>query len=89
MVAALAAPEKMGEVFDALSSGVIGDLGWYYILIVSGFVAFSVWIALSPMGRIVLGKDDEPAEFGMMAWFAMLFAAGMGIGLVFWGSPSQ
>ncbi len=85
VVAAVAAPDAMGSFFDKVSTGVVGDLGWYYILIVSGFVAFSIWVALSPMGRIVLGKDDEPAEFGMFPWFAMLFAAGMGIGLVFWG----
>jgi len=85
VVAAMAAPEKMGEISDTLAAGVIGDLGWYYILIVSGFVLFALWVALSPMGRIVLGRNDEPAEFGMVPWFAMLFAAGMGIGLVFWG----
>ena len=53
---------------------------------VTCFVFFSLWIALSPMGSIVLAKnDDEEAEFGLFSWFAMLFAAGMGIGLVYWG----
>ena len=85
VIFALAAPERMGDVFGALSSGVVGDLGWYYILIVSGFVAFALWVALSPMGRIVLGRDEDEPEFGLLAWFSMLFAAGMGIGLVFWG----
>ncbi|MGB7819368.1 MAG: BCCT family transporter, partial [Ornithinibacter sp.] len=82
---ALAAPERMGDLFGTLSSGVVGDLGWYYILIVSGFVAFALWMAISPMGRIVLGRDEDEPEFGLVAWFSMLFAAGMGIGLVFWG----
>ena len=85
VVLALALPDQMGELFTTLNDTVVGDLGWYYILIVSGFVLFSIWIALSPMGRVVLGKDDEKPEFSLTAWFAMLFAAGMGIGLVFWG----
>ncbi len=85
VVLALAAPTRMGDLFTTLNNTVVGDLGWYYILIVSGFVAFSVWIAVSPMGRVVLGKDEEKPEYSLTAWFAMLFAAGMGIGLVFWG----
>ncbi|MBD3783587.1 MAG: BCCT family transporter [Micrococcales bacterium] len=85
VVLALALPDRMGDLFTTLNNTVVGDLGWYYILIVSGFVLFSIWIALSPMGRVVLGKDDEKPEFSLTAWFAMLFAAGMGIGLVFWG----
>ncbi|MBM6403552.1 BCCT family transporter [Phycicoccus sp. CSK15P-2] len=85
VVLALIAPERTGEIFSSISGAVVGDLGWYYILIVSGFVAFSLWAAVGPTGRVVLGADDEKPEFGLMAWFAMLFAAGMGIGLVFWG----
>ncbi len=82
---ALAFPTGMGDLFSTLNDTVVGDLGWYYILIVGGFIAFAAWVALSPMGRIVLGRDDEAPDFGLMTWFAMLFAAGMGIGLVFWG----
>ena len=55
------------------------------MLIVAGFVAFYFTMALTKFGDICLGKDDEPAEFSLTAWFSMLFAAGMGIGLVFWG----
>ncbi|WP_226963661.1 BCCT family transporter [Nostocoides sp. F2B08] len=82
---AFAAPEQMGEVLSTLNGTIVGDLGWYYVLLVAVFVIFSVWVALSPMGNIVLGRDDEKAEFSLKSWFAMLFAAGMGIGLVFWG----
>ena len=82
---ALVAPEWTGELFSTLSSTVVGDLGWYYILIVSGFVAFAAWAAIGGTGRIVLGKDGEKPDYSLTAWFAMLFAAGMGIGLVFWG----
>lgn len=79
-------PEQMGELITAANDTVVQDLGWYYIGLVAAFVFFAIWVAVSPMGSIVLGKDpnDEP-EFKLGSWFAMLFAAGMGIGLVFWG----
>ncbi len=78
-------PERLDSVLSTLNDTVIGDLGWFYVLLVSACIAFSLWIAFSPMGNVVLGKDDEEPEFGLKSWFAMLFAAGMGIGLVFWG----
>lgn len=82
---ALAMPNQLGDLLAAANTTVVTELGWYYVLAVTGFVAFSLWLALSPMGSIVLGKNDEEPEFGLASWFAMLFAAGMGIGLVFWG----
>ena len=86
VVLALAAPGAMGDLFSTLSDTVVGDLGWYYVLIVSGFVAFALWIAVSPMGDIVLGQGRRGRRSSALrSWFAMLFAAGMGIGLVFWG----
>lgn len=78
-------PKRVGSWLATANTTVVQDLGWWYILVVTGFVAFAIWIALSPMGEIVLGKDDEEPEFGLKSWFSMLFAAGMGIGLVFWG----
>ena len=82
---AVLAPETLGDTLGKINDTVIGDLGWFYVLLVSAFIAFSLWLAISPMGNVVLGKDDEDPEFGLGSWFAMLFAAGMGIGLVFWG----
>ena len=78
-------PDRMGELISKANTAVVTDLGWWYVLIVSGFVGFAVWLALSPMGSIRLGRDREEPEFGLKSWFSMLFAAGMGIGLVFWG----
>lgn len=78
-------PEKAGEWIGKANETVVQDLGWWYIAVVTGFVFFSLWIALSHLGNITLGKDGEDPEFGLGSWFAMLFAAGMGIGLVFWG----
>jgi choline/glycine/proline betaine transport protein len=85
VVLAVAMPQRLGDTLSTLNGTVIGDLGWFYVLLVSAFIAFSLWVAFSPLGRVVLGKDDEEPEFGLKSWFAMLFAAGMGIGLVFWG----
>ena len=79
-------PVKTGDWIGSANEAVVGDLGWWYIAIVTGFLFFAVWLAFSSrMGDVVLGKDDDEPEFGLWSWFAMLFAAGMGIGLVFWG----
>ncbi|MGO1383714.1 MAG: BCCT family transporter [Arachnia sp.] len=82
---ALAMPEKFAEFVETGNTAVVNGLGWYYVLLTTGFVAFSVWIAFGRRGDVVLGKDDEGPAYSMRNWFAMLFAAGMGIGLVFWG----
>lgn len=61
------------------------NFGWWYLLVVAAFLAFALWCAFGPYGRIVLGKDGEKPEFNFLEWFAMLFNAGVGIGLIFWG----
>ena len=61
------------------------DFGWLYLAGMLAFVLLSLVIAISPLGRIRLGKDDEKPEVNLVSWFGMLFGAGMGIGLVFWG----
>ncbi len=82
------APTTAAEVLAAIRSSVIEYVGWYYALLVTAFVVFAVWMGASHFGDIKLAHEDESdekPEFGMGAWLAMLFAAGMGIGLVFWG----
>lgn len=61
------------------------NMGWLYLLIIAFFVVFCIYLAVSRYGRIKLGGDDEEPEYTTSAWFAMLFCAGMGVGLVFWG----
>ncbi|OLT53350.1 BCCT family transporter [Cellulosimicrobium sp. CUA-896] len=78
--------DAMSTAMDTLQSDVIGVFGWYYVLIVAAFVVFSLWMGLSRFGDIVLGKDEEEPLFRLPVWFAMLFATGMGIGLVYWGA---
>ncbi len=79
-------PTATGDALTSVQENVIGALGWYFTLIVSGFVIFAIFLGVSRFGDLTLGKDDEDAEFGLLTWFCMLFAAGMGIGLVFWGA---
>jgi choline/glycine/proline betaine transport protein len=86
MVAAAAiATQDVGEVFQAIQSGVVERFGWFYILAMTGFLGFATWLALSPYGNLRLGDDDSRPEFSTPSWFAMLFSAGMGIGLLFFG----
>lgn len=83
---AMIAPEGTSKVFGDMQTAVVDGLAPYYMLVVGAFVVFAIWMGLSRYGNITLGKDDEKPEFGLLSWFAMLFAAGMGIGLVFWGA---
>ena len=78
-------PGQLAKVLGDANTGVVNGLGWYYVLIVVGFVAFALYAAFSQYGDITLGKDGEKPQYSVFSWFAMLFAAGMGIGLVFWG----
>jgi len=64
---------------------VIAKGGWLFVLLASVFVVFVLWIAASRYGKIPLGRDDEKPEFRTSSWIAMMFSAGMGIGLMFWG----
>jgi choline/carnitine/betaine transport len=66
-------------------SWVMNNLGWFFVLISSGFVVFVLWLALGRYGNIPLGRDDEEPEFRGPSWVAMMFSAGMGIGLMFFG----
>ncbi|MHA1528842.1 MAG: BCCT family transporter, partial [Alphaproteobacteria bacterium] len=59
---------------------------WFIMLAVSFMLIVSIWLALSPYGRIKLGKDDDEPEFSTVSWLTMLFAAGMGVGLLYWGT---
>lgn len=82
----IAFPAGAERVIGTIQRDVISGLGWYYVLLVALFVAFALWVGIGRWGDITLGKDDDEPEFGLGAWFSMLFAAGMGIGLVFWGA---
>jgi choline/carnitine/betaine transport len=81
----LIAPALAESMFDAIQNSIVNAFNWYYVLIAAFFVAFSLFLGFSRFGDIKLGKDDDEPEFSLMSWFSLLFAAGMGIGLVFYG----
>jgi choline/carnitine/betaine transport len=63
----------------------MANTGWLFVLTSSGFVVFVLWLAMSRFGNIKLGRDDEEPEFKTISWVSMMFSAGMGIGLMFYG----
>ena len=77
--------ESLTAVTGAILDFLIGDIGWVYVLAVCGFVAICVFLAFSRYGHVRLGKDDDRPEFRTASWISMMFAAGMGIGLLFYG----
>lgn len=79
-------PETSERVIGRIQSDVISGFGWYYVLLVAGFVVVALWVGLGRWGDIILGQDDDEPRYRLGTWFSMLFAAGMGIGLVFWGA---
>jgi choline/glycine/proline betaine transport protein len=70
-------------ILEMLQETIIEKFGWFYLLSVAIFLIFTVGVAFSNYGTIKLGPDHSEAEFSYPSWFAMLFSAGMGIGLVF------
>lgn len=77
--------EGMGSFANTALDGVSTGFGWLFSLLTIAVFAFMLVVALGPRGRIRLGSDDEKPEFSEISWVAMLFAAGMGIGLLFYG----
>ncbi|MFP4643383.1 MAG: BCCT family transporter, partial [Spirochaetales bacterium] len=79
------APDALERVTVSAHEQVIESTGWAYLLSALGFLVFCLYIAFSRYGSLKLGRDDEKPQYGYFGWFSMLFAAGMGIGLIFWG----
>lgn len=75
----------LDSVASILHDGIINYFGWIYHLAVFIFFIFCLYLAFSRFGQTKLGEDSEKPEYSYTSWFSMLFATGMGIGLVFWG----
>jgi glycine betaine transporter len=80
------APESFEAVTTNVRNFVASSFGWYYMLLMSFMLALSFFFIVSPYGKIRLGKDTDRPQFSTVTWVAMLFSAGMGIGLVFYGA---
>ena len=78
-------PGTMKTALDQLKEMIFAGFSWFYILVFSVFLFFLVFLSIGNMGNIKLGTDEEEPEFPFLSWLAMLFAAGMGVGLMFFG----
>ncbi|WP_116950465.1 BCCT family transporter [Jiangella endophytica] len=81
----LANTDSLASASSEALAWVTHNAGWAFALTATGFVVFILWVAFSRYGRIPLGADDERPEFRTSSWIAMMFSAGMGIGLMFFG----
>jgi glycine betaine transporter len=78
--------EGLAQFATLIVNQLFESRGWFIMLTVSAMLFVCIGLAISPYGRIKLGKDDEEPEFSTISWLTMLFAAGMGVGLLYWGS---
>ena len=77
--------DNISTVTGAILTYLMTNFGWVFILSTLGFLIFMLYLAFSRYGSIRLGRDDERPEFRTVSWIAMMFSAGMGIGLMFFG----
>ncbi|KHK91924.1 choline transporter [Novosphingobium malaysiense] len=77
--------DQAARVFGHVQSWIVEEFGWFYIGAVAGFLIFVLFLMVSRYGDIKLGPDESEPEYSYISWFAMLFSAGMGIGLIFFG----
>jgi choline/glycine/proline betaine transport protein len=82
---AVTAPAGFGNVAGSVQDFITNYFGWFYILSTTFFLVFVVLLAVSRWGRLKLGPDDAEPEFDTWSWVSMMFTAGMGIGLVYYG----
>ncbi|KEO60260.1 BCCT family transporter [Thioclava indica] len=82
---ALALPTQASEIFGALRPWLTSTFDWFFLSSADFFVLFCLFLIVSPWGKVRLGGKDATADYSYIGWFAMLFAAGMGIGLMFFG----
>ncbi|MBE0462511.1 MAG: BCCT family transporter [Halomonadaceae bacterium] len=85
VVLTLALQDTISPIYDAIFSFLTGNLSWFFIAAANIFVILCIGLIFSPLGKIRLGGADAKPDYTYMGWFSMLFAAGMGIGLMFFG----
>jgi len=79
-------PDQFGKTSGAVGTWITETFGWYYMTIFTLILFFCIFLGFSPIGKLKLGKPNDKPEFRTISWLTMLFSAGMGIGLVFYGS---
>src|SRR3546814_11054964 len=83
------APDSAAVVFEGANDWLVTEAGWFYMLAVGIFVLFLLGLAISPLGAVRLGPDESVPDYGYGTWVALLFSAGMGLGIVFYGIAEQ
>lgn len=85
----IVAPDQAASIFTQLQTVILANFGWFYLLSVGIFLVSVLLLCLGRYGRLKLGPDDSTPDFSFLSWIAMLFAAGMGIGLMYYavGEP--
>lgn len=78
-------PDTSSQVFAQIQAGIVENASWYYVLVVAIILVCVLFLAFSRLGDIKLGPDHSTPAYSNVSWFAMLFSAGMGIGLMFYG----
>ncbi len=74
-----------GALFAEAKDFIIGTLDWFYVLVVTLTLLFILYLLMSRFGSVKLGKDDDEPDFSTFSWICMLFSAGLGSGLIYWG----
>lgn len=82
----IAVPEKAGEVLNVAQTWLTRSFGWYYMLVIGGYLVFVVVLAFSSFGKLKLGGKDDKPDFSYGAWAGMLFSSGIGISLLYFGA---
>lgn len=77
--------EYSGALFTQAKDFIITALDWFYVLVVTLALFFVFWLLISRFGDVKLGKDDDEPDFSTFSWICMLFSAGLGSGLIYWG----
>jgi len=77
--------KPMETIFANTQSAITSGFGWLFVFAVNVFLAFAIYFSVSKFGKIRIGGRDAKTEFSTFAWFSMLFSAGLGIGLMFYG----
>ena len=80
------APDAAGTVLSSTQDWIVSTFGWWYMVVIAAFIVFVLVISFSKYGKIKLGRPEDKPEFSRMSWFTMLFSAGMGVGLMFYGT---
>jgi betaine/carnitine transporter, BCCT family len=85
IVLTLLFPERAGSIFQSIVAFSTGTLDWYFMILVDFFIVFCLALVVLPYGSVRLGGADARPDHSYLSWFAMLFTAGIGIGLLFFG----